>query len=83
MYSGKHMQERQLWETPSGFELQRHNTENSKQIFPEKELRGLRPNIDIHVSASDLYIPTIGLPILLQENMWTDPVGIYISLTDT
>ncbi len=30
----------------------------------------------IHVSVSGLYIPTIGLPILLQENMWTDP-GIY------
>ncbi len=28
---------------------------------------------------SDLYIPTIGLPFLLQENMWTD----YKSLTDT
>jgi hypothetical protein len=46
--------------------LQRTNTENSKQIFPEKELRGLGPNFRIHVSVSDLYIPTIGLPILLQ-----------------
>jgi hypothetical protein len=27
------------------------------------------------------YIPTIGLPILLQENMWTDPGNIK-SLTD-
>jgi hypothetical protein len=53
--------------------LQITNTENSKQIFPEKELRGLSPNFHIHVSVSDLYIPTIGLPILLQENMWTDP----------
>jgi hypothetical protein len=52
--------------------LQRHNTENSKQIFPEKELRGLSPNAYIHVSVSDLYIPTISLPILLQENRWTD-----------
>ncbi len=50
--------------------LQRHYTENSKQIFPEKELRGLNPNFYIHVSVSDLYIPTIGLPILPQENMW-------------
>ncbi len=54
-------------------ELQRHNNENSKQIFPEKELHALSPNFHIHVSVSDLYIPTIGLPILLQENMWTDP----------
>ncbi len=27
----------------------------------------------IHVSVTVLYIPTIGLPILLQENMWIDP----------
>ncbi len=38
--------------------LQRHSAENSKQIFPEKELRGLSPNLYIHVSVSDLYIPT-------------------------
>jgi hypothetical protein len=47
--------------------------ENSKQIFPEKELRCLSPNFHIYVSVSDLYIPTIGLPILLQDNMGTDP----------
>jgi hypothetical protein len=56
--------------------LQRHITENSKQIFPEKELPGLSPIFHIHVSVSDLHIPTIGLPILLQENMWTDPENI-------
>ncbi len=49
----------------------RHNTENSKQIFPEKKLRGLGPNFHFNVSVSDLYIPTVGLPILLQERMWT------------
>jgi hypothetical protein len=36
------------------------------------KLRGLSPNSYIHVSVSDLNIPTIGLPILLQENRWTD-----------
>ncbi len=51
--------------------LQRHNTENSKHIFPDKELCGLSPNFHIHVSVSD--IPTVYLSILLQENMWTDP----------
>ncbi len=61
--------------------LQGHNTENSKQIFPEKELRGLSHNFHIHVSVSDLYSPTIGLPILLQENMWTDPRNISIAHT--
>ncbi len=53
--------------------LQRHNTENLKQIFPEKKLCGLSPNFHIHVSVIDLYIPTTGLPVMLQENMWTDP----------
>jgi hypothetical protein len=47
-------------------------TENSKQIFPEMKLRGLSPNSYIHVSVSDLYITTIGLPILLQEDSWTN-----------
>jgi hypothetical protein len=49
------------------YTLQRQNTEISKQIFPEKEYRGLSPNFYIHASVSDLYIPTIGLPILLEE----------------
>jgi hypothetical protein len=47
--------------------LQRTNTENLKQIFPEKELCGHSPNVHIHVSVSDLYILTMDLPILLQE----------------
>ncbi len=46
------------------------------------ELRCLSPNFHIHVSVIDLYIPSIGLPILLHENMWTDP-EIYKSLTET
>jgi hypothetical protein len=54
------------------YTLQRHNTENSKQIFPEKENCAASVPI-FHASVSDLYIPSIGLPILLQENMWTDP----------
>jgi len=52
--------------------LQRHHTENSKQIFPGKELRGNSPNSYIYVSVSNLYIPLIGLPILLQENRWAE-----------
>jgi hypothetical protein len=53
-----------------GGALQRHNTENSKQILPEKELGtgSLSPIFNIYVSVSDLYISTIGPPILLQEN---------------
>ncbi len=55
--------------------LQRHNTENSKHIFPGKELRGYSPNSHIRVSVSDSYtvhIPMIGLPILVQENRWNE-----------
>jgi hypothetical protein len=59
------------------YTLQRHNTEKSKQIFPEKELRGhSSPKFHIHVFMSDLYISMIDLPILLQENLWTDPGNI-------
>jgi hypothetical protein len=64
--------------------LQRQNTEISKQIFPEKEYRGLSPNFHIHASVSDLYIPTIGLPILLEEICRPIlGVGLYKSLSDT
>jgi hypothetical protein len=52
---------------PLPISLQRQNTEISKQICPEKEYQGLSPNFHIHVSVSDLYIPTIGMPILLDE----------------
>ncbi len=63
--------------------LQRTNTENSKQIFPGKELRGHCPNFHIHVSVSDLYIPRMDLPILhAAGNMWSNP-GNNKSLTDT
>ncbi len=34
--------------------LQRQNSEISKQIFPEKEYRGLSPNFHIHASVSEL-----------------------------
>jgi hypothetical protein len=57
--------------------------QKSKQIFPEKELRGHRPNFHILVCVSDLYILRIGLPFLLQENMWTDPGNtVYKSLKE-
>jgi hypothetical protein len=53
-----------------------------KQIFPEKEYRGLSPNFHIHVSVSELYIPTMGLPVLLEE-ICRLILGIYKSLKDT
>ncbi len=44
----------------------------------EKEMRGYSPNSYIYVSVSNLYIPLIGLPILLKENMWADRGNIQI-----
>jgi hypothetical protein len=54
--------------------MQRYYTENSKQISPEKELRGLSPDSYIHVSLRNVYIPTISLHFLRQEyiNRFTD-----------
>ncbi len=64
--------------------LQRQYTENSNQIFPEMKLLGLVPNSYTHVSVSDLYSTTIGLPILLQEYTVSGPiVRIYKSLIYT
>jgi hypothetical protein len=46
--------------------------------IPGKELRGLVPNFYIHLSVtvSDFYIPTIGLPIFLQQKRQTDRENI-------
>jgi hypothetical protein len=63
--------------------LQKHNTKNSKQIFPENELLGLSPNFQINVYVSNFIFPWFGLPILLHENMWTDPGNIYINRSQT
>jgi hypothetical protein len=56
--------------------LHRYCTENWKKLFPEKQLRGLSPNFYTLISVSDLYIPTIGLSILLQQIRRTDPGNI-------
>jgi hypothetical protein len=62
--------------------LQRQNAENLKQIFPEKEYRGLSPNFHFHMSVSKLYIPTMGLPVLLEE-ICRLILEIYKSFKDT
>jgi hypothetical protein len=56
--------------------------QNLKQLFPEKEYRGLSPNFHIHVFVSELYILTMSLPFLLEE-ICGPILGIYKSLTDT
>jgi hypothetical protein len=57
-------------------------TENSKHIFPEKELHGHSPNSYIHVFVCDLFTPTIGRSILLQKNRWS-AYGIIINRSHT
>ncbi len=49
-----------------------HGKEDSNYVLVEIKLRGLVPNFHIHTSVSDLYIPRIRPPILLQPNRQTD-----------
>ncbi len=37
-----------------------HCNENPIYVYPEKKLRALSPNVHLHVSVRDLYIPKIG-----------------------
>ncbi len=45
--------------------LHTHCKEDPIYVCPELNLQGLIPTSPIHVSVSDIYIPRIGLPILL------------------
>ncbi len=59
-----------------------HCKEDSDYVLPEIKLRGLVPNFHIHTSVSDIYIPRIGPPILLQPNRQTYRGNtVYKSLT--
>jgi hypothetical protein len=42
-------------------------------LFPKQNYNVLSPSSYTHTSVRDLNISKIGLPILLQGNMWTDP----------
>jgi hypothetical protein len=53
-----------------------HCNENLIYVFPEKELRGLSLNFNIHVSVGDLYVPRIGPHIFLQQ-IGRPIMGIY------
>jgi hypothetical protein len=46
-----------------------------KLLFPKQNYNVQSPNFYAHISVRDfrVYISRIGLPILLQGNMWTDP----------
>jgi hypothetical protein len=43
-----------------------------KLLFPKQNYNVLSPSFYTHISVRSLYISRIGLPILLQGNMWTD-----------
>jgi hypothetical protein len=52
------------------YTLQRDNSENKLETnILRKAIARPQSNFRIHVSVSDLCIPRIGLPILLQENI--------------
>jgi hypothetical protein len=53
-----------------------HFKENHIYVFLFWELNGLSPNLHIHVSVGDLYIPRIGPHIFLLQNRQTDPGNI-------
>ncbi len=44
-----------------------------KLLLPKQNYNVLSPSFYSHICLRDLYISRIGLPILLQGNMWTDP----------
>jgi hypothetical protein len=50
-----------------------------KLLFPKQNYNVLSPSSYTRISVRDLYISRIGLPILLQGNMWTVPGNIQIA----
>jgi hypothetical protein len=50
-----------------------------KLLFPKQNYNVLFPSSYTHISVRILYITRIGLPILLQGNMWTNPGNILIA----
>ncbi len=53
-----------------------HSNEHPSYVFLFWKLRGLSPNLHIHVSVSHLYISRICPHIWLQQNRQTDPGNI-------
>jgi hypothetical protein len=50
-----------------------------KLLLPKQNYNVLSPSSYTPISVRDLYISRIGLPILLQGNMWTEPGNIEIA----
>jgi hypothetical protein len=50
-----------------------------KLLFPKQNYNVLSPSTYTPISVRDLYISRIGLLILLQGSMWTDPGNLYFA----
>ncbi len=50
-----------------------------KLLFLKQNYNVLSPSSYTHIPVRNLYISWIGLPILLQGNMWTGPGNIKIA----
>jgi hypothetical protein len=57
-----------------------HGFPEMKLLFAKQNYNVLSPSSYTHISVRYLYISRIGLPILLQENMRTDPGNIYVEI---
>ncbi len=49
---------------------------HAASLFPKQNYNVLSPDSNTRMSVRDLYISRMGLSILLQPNMWTDPGNI-------
>ncbi len=51
-----------------------------KLLLPKQNYNVLSPSSFTQISVRDLYISKIGLPILLQGNLWTNPPHRHINV---
>ncbi len=54
-----------------------HTAKKFEFMYSQKKNCAASVPFHIHVSVTDLYIPTFGPPIFLQQNRQTDQMNIY------